>query len=395
MDRLAVLVRLLQWCLQLVAGFGGGYLALLTGATYLKRAGDPNSESVKPRFAVVVPAHNEERTIGKTLHSLEWLSYPPESYGVFVVADNCQDSTAEVARGFRCIVWERVEPEHKAKGYALEWSFERLPEGYDAVVIVDADAVVAPTFLTELARVYQPSYAMQALNLQSFDSSAASAASYVASALQNCLKPWGRENLGCSVGLNGIGMCIPLTLLDELHWAQSSLAEDVEYHSQLVLAGKSVRFVPEARVKATSPGKLRSLQSQRLRWERGRLDLLGRLATPLLSRAVRRRDVKAFEASISIVAPPLNLTVSAAVGCGALGLARRSPAGLAFGALGLFAPAAATFRALNLVGAPPRIYAYLFLFPPFIVWRTYISLRSLLSSKGGDWVRTERPGERT
>jgi cellulose synthase/poly-beta-1,6-N-acetylglucosamine synthase-like glycosyltransferase len=392
--KLVKLARGVQFGFQLLAGIGGIYFLLLTAATFLKSHSACRSTRSRPRFAVIVPAHDEEHTIPDTLTSLERMDYPPECFGVFVVADNCQDATAEVARRHRCTVWERVEPERRAKGYALNWAFERVPEQYDAVVIVDADTNAAPTLLTNFARAYEPLSALQASLLQAASSNVSSVASYVASAVQNCLKPLGRQNLGFSAGLGGTGICIPRDLLEEVPWRRSGLAEDVEYHVDLVLAGRRVRFVPEARVEATAPHTLGGLRSQRLRWERGRIEAIERFTGPLLARALRKREAAAFEVFVSMVAPPLSLTASTSVGCIALGVLRRSATSLVVGTLGLLAIACAAFRALWIVRAPARIYAYSLFFPMFVAWRTYLSVRSLLQGARKSWVRTERSGER-
>jgi 1,2-diacylglycerol 3-beta-glucosyltransferase len=388
------LVRLMRLGLHLLAGIGGFYFALLTAATFLPHRRVFSSAPIKPRFAVIVPAHNEEHTIPNTLKSLEQLDYPAECYKVFVVADNCIDATAQVARGFRCTVWERTVPERRAKGYALSWAFEQIPEEYDAVVVVDADTEVDSKLLDNFARAYDHSMALQAWQVQVAGSSVSSVASYVASALQNYLKPWGRENLGLSAGLGGNGMCIPRTLLEEVPWRRFGLGEDVEYHADLVLAGKRVRFVPEARVEAIAPHTLRGLRSQRWRWERGRVEALRRLAGPLLARFLYKQDAASFEMLMSIAAPPLNLTVSTSAACIMLGAMRRSTVSLVVGILGLIAVVCATFRTLRMVRAPAKVYIYSLLLPPYVAWRTYVSVSSLLPSVSEGWVRTERPGER-
>ncbi len=393
-NKLGVIVRLAGFGLKLLAGSGGGYFALLTGATFLQRRIASGPDPTDLQFAVVVPAHDEERVISGTLKSLEQLDYPAERYEVFVIADNCLDATAEIARRFRCTVWERLDPERRSKGYALNWAFERIPKEYDAIVVVDADSEVDSRLLTEFSRHYDPSAALQGLYLHSSGSSAYSAASYVASALHNALKPWGRENLGCSAGLGGNGMCLPRSLLEEVPWQRFGLAEDFEYHLDLVLAGKRVRFVPEARVEAVAPNTFRSMQSQRLRWERGRVDALRCFARPLLGRTIRERGKTSLEAFMSMVAPPFSLTVSSGLGCMALGLMRRSKRDVVVGTLALAAPVGATLRALWLVRAPARVYVYLPALPLFVAWRTYITLRSLLRGAGQDWVRTERLGGR-
>jgi 1,2-diacylglycerol 3-beta-glucosyltransferase len=389
---LNVIVQVARFALELLAGTGGGYFALLTGATFVGRSKASSSDPTDLRFAVVVPAHNEEQVISRTLKSLEQLDYPAERYEIFVVADNCVDATAEVAQGFRCTVWERVDPYRRSKGYALRWAFEQIPRKYDAIVVVDADSEADPGLLAQFSRNYDPSAALQGLYLQRFDSSTFSVASYVASALHNGLKPWGRENLGCSAGLGGNGMCLPRIVLEEVPWQRFGLAEDFEYHLDLVLAGKRVRFVPEARVEAIAPSSLRGMYSQRLRWERGRVDTLQCFAGPLLGRVLRGGGKTSLEAFISMVAPPFSLTVSSAVGCAALGLVRRSKGDMVVGALGLAASMGATLRALWLIQAPAKVYLYLPALPLFVCWRIYITLRSVLGGAGQDWVRTERSG---
>ena len=388
--------RALQTGLGLLAGIGGAYFALLTGATFLTRRRTSSRNSDGVRFAVVVPAHDEEQVISGTLKSLEHLDYPPDRYSVFVVADNCSDATAEVAKRFRCNVWERVDPDRSSKGHALNWAFERIPEKYDAIVVIDADTEVDPRLLTEFSRAYHPLEALQALDLQvPGPGGAISAASYVASALHNGLKPWGRESLGCSAGLLGTGMCLPTVILEEVPWQRFGLAEDSEYHMDLILAGKRVRFVPKARVEATAPNTFRSIQSQRLRWERGRTDALRRFARPLLERAIRKRDVRSLEALASLVAPPFSLTISAAVGTMVLERMKHSRWSATVGALGLLAPVVATLRGLWLVRAPVSIYLNLFALPLFVAWRTYITFRSILQGVGEGWVRTERSKDRS
>src|SRR5665648_970874 len=83
---------------------------------------------IKPEktFAIVVAAHNEETVIGPLLENLLLLDYPKEYFDVFVVADNCTDKTAIIARNAGAIVHRRFNTEKRGKGYALEWMFHRL-----------------------------------------------------------------------------------------------------------------------------------------------------------------------------------------------------------------------------------------------------------------------------
>ena len=102
------------------------------------------------RFAIVVPAHDEERTIDATLRSLLAIDYPSQMYDVVVIADNCDDGTAQVANRPRVQILERNDPHLRGKGYALRWGFDALVSlsRYDAVVVVDADSTASRNFLS-------------------------------------------------------------------------------------------------------------------------------------------------------------------------------------------------------------------------------------------------------
>jgi cellulose synthase/poly-beta-1,6-N-acetylglucosamine synthase-like glycosyltransferase len=107
----------------------------------------------KKSFAVIIAAHNEEKVIVQLIENLQVLKYPRHLYDIFVVADNCKDRTAELAREAGAIVYERFNLEQRGKGYAMEWIFAklfRLPRKYDAVAVFDADNLVHPNFLLEM-----------------------------------------------------------------------------------------------------------------------------------------------------------------------------------------------------------------------------------------------------
>ena len=101
-------------------------------------------------FAVLVAAHNEEQVVGALIENLKKLEYPKELYDIFVICDNCTDRTAEIARSLWCTCLERNNPNLRGKGYAIEWMLKELwkhPRQYDAIVMFDADNLVATDFL--------------------------------------------------------------------------------------------------------------------------------------------------------------------------------------------------------------------------------------------------------
>src|SRR5258708_253284 len=123
---------------------------VLTAAAVFARKHGPAHGPARRRFAVLVPAHNEQALIGRLLTSLQQLDYPVDLFEVCVVADNCIDATAALARAQGARVYERFEQLQRGKGFALRWLLEQLRDeknDYEAFVVLDADSVVQPNFL--------------------------------------------------------------------------------------------------------------------------------------------------------------------------------------------------------------------------------------------------------
>src|SRR5581483_11646634 len=232
-----------------------GYLLALTGAALLPGRPCPPDGPARRRFALLVPAHDEEASLGRLLTSTAALAYPADRYTVYVVADNCQDRTAEVARAGGARVEERFDQQEIGKGYALRWLLGRIRErgeAYDAYVVVDADTVVAPDLLRRFDAHFEAgSQVLQAYyTVLNVGESPLAALRYAALAAVHYLRPLGRRRLGLSCGLKGNGMAFAATVLEQVGWSWFTLAEDVELHLALVEAGYRVDFVPEATVLA-------------------------------------------------------------------------------------------------------------------------------------------------
>lgn len=139
--------------LQLLIVFFTIYYFTLSFFGLVYRKKDKKVYEEKHTFAMVVCAHNEERVIGALVENLHLLNYSDKLYDIFVVADNCTDKTAEVARKAGAQVHERFNDTEKGKGYAMDWMFNRLfkmERQYDAVCVFDADNLVHPDFLKEM-----------------------------------------------------------------------------------------------------------------------------------------------------------------------------------------------------------------------------------------------------
>lgn len=344
-------------------------------------------------FAVVVPARDEEASIGATLRSLRALDHPPELVHVVVVADNCSDRTAEIAAGLGATTWRRRGGD-EGKGGALAWAVERLRTdgpAAAAMVVVDADCTVAPNLLTAIehrlragARVVQVPY-----RVANPEGSPIAALRWASFALVNGVRPLGKATLGVSAGLFGTGMAFSRELLATQPWTASSLLEDQEQHLALVSAGERVVFAPETWVASAMPTSLGRSTSQALRWDAGRAALIRAWTPRLVASGLRRRDPTRLHAGLEPLVPPQSLLLAANLAGGVIGLRRSSPlrrlalANLA-GQLAFIA------GGLALARAPASVWRALLRAPMFAIWRLALLLRLLAGRGPTRWVRTAR-----
>ncbi len=374
-------------------------LALLSRANPVPPCPDPP----QTKFDIVVPAHDEELGIATTVASLRAIDYPRELCRVLVVADNCNDETAARAAAAGAIVIERTDPAHKGKGYALSYAFERvLADGLaDAVVVIDADTRVTPNLLGAFAarivngaRVAQAEYAVA-----NRAASWRTRLMHIAFTLFHGVRSRGRERLGVSAGLRGNGMMFAASLLREVPHDAYSIVEDVEYGIRLGRAGHRVHYVGEAQVFGDMVAGARASQSQRRRWEGGRLWLVRRYGASLLAEGFRRRSFVVLDLAADLLVPPLTY-VALALFVGVVA----SAAWVVFGegAIWAFAPwgASAAFFAVYLVrgawlsGVGPTAILDLLWAPVYMGWKVALALRGSPPSAEQEWVRTEREAKK-
>ncbi len=347
------------------------------------------------RFAVVIPAHDEEALLPRLLASCGQLDYPNELFDVHVIADNCLDRTAALAREAGVVVHERADDSQRGKGYALGWLFDRIARQdprYDAYVIVDADSIVAENMLTVFsAHLARGDQAVQCYyGVLNKDQGRQAALRHAALVLYNGVRPQGRDALGLSAGLHGNGMCFTGSLIERVGWPAVTLAEDAEFHLRLLDEGIHVRYASQTSVIADMPTSLSQAQSQNVRWERGRLQLARTHGPRLLANGLARRDPARLDALVELILPPLSML--GAVSLLELAIARLYRGRTAF-RLALLQTAGLSFYVfggLFVAREKPRTYLALLTAPPYAVWKLGIYGLSALGMKDTRWLRTTR-----
>ena len=305
-----VLLPIVTFCAECVA------------AVLWRRRLETPTDVGRPRAAVLIPAHNEQPVIEQTLNAI--FASPSHDAGdcVLVVADNCDDRTAELARRAGAEVVVRIDPEHRGKGYALQSGLHALRRhSPDVVVVVDADCLAETRTIDTLARLaWSTQRPIQALNLT--DRSPAAGPIQVVSLLgnrfTNMIRPLGLARLGVPCRLMGTGMAIPWALAENVQLAGGSLVEDMQLGIDLALQGHLPLFCPQARVSSALPPADRAFVSQRRRWEHGHLRTAVAQIPPLLASAFRRRSWPLLGLALDLSIPPLTLLVALWLGAAIL-----------------------------------------------------------------------------
>lgn len=286
------------------------FLVMQLGAALLPaRAAAQLSSAPCPRIAVVVPAHNEEAIIARTVGSI--LPQLPPNGRLLVVADNCTDSTAEIAARAGAEVTLRQDANFLGKGYALDHGVRILRTDPPQVVIfVDADCEVGQGSLAILAKhctsTGHPAQARYSM-LPPMSASSADRIAQLAWVIKTWVRPLGSARLGLPCQLMGSGMALPFAVASRVNLATGHLAEDQKLGAELALIGKPPHFCPQARVVSRPPQQESGKRQQRTRWEHGHLAIIGEFFLPLTGHAISRRNPWLLAFALDLCIPPLSL----------------------------------------------------------------------------------------
>lgn len=390
----AVLVNVALLAVGVPAALACVYLLLLTLLS--RHLPVPPPAARGRRFDIIVPAHNESPVILRTIAALQDVDWPAQHFRIVIVADNCTDDTAAIARAAGVTVLERQDAALRGKGYALEFAFRRsrADRWAEAVVVVDADAVVSRNLLEAIgARLDRGEQAVQVhYGVSNPEASWRTRLLTIAKASFHIVRSRARERLGVSCGIRGNGWCVTHELLAAVPYSAFSLTEDIEYGIALGMAGVRVAYADEAHSNAEMVTGEQASRRQRQRWEHGRFQLIRAKAGPLLAAGFARPSAVCLDLAVDLLVLPLAyvvLNVLALFGLAGIGaLLDLNASGwlwtAAACALALFAYVA---RGWQLSGIGPRGLLDLARAPFFLLWKVILILRP---HDRREWVRTDR-----
>ena len=268
------------------------------------------------RYAAVISARNEEGVIGDLIRDLKAQNYPEKLLDVFVVADNCTDGTAAVAREAGAIVYERFNKVQVGKGYALDWLFKRIfadkgKQTYDGFFVFDADNLVDPNFVREMNKMFDTGeYAALTSyrNSKNFCDNWISAgyALWFLREARFLNRP--RTRLGVNCAVSGTGFLVAGDVIrEENGWPYHLLTEDIEFSIACAVRGRKIGYCGTAVIYDEQPVEFRQSWDQRLRWSKGFYQVDAKYTAPLLHGCTRggKKGMSCYDMLMTVA--PCNL----------------------------------------------------------------------------------------
>jgi cellulose synthase/poly-beta-1,6-N-acetylglucosamine synthase-like glycosyltransferase len=376
----------------LLAGVAGFPLLVLTVETILglrtprhhDKAGQP------PRTTIIIPAHDEAMGIAATIAAIK-----PAGFDILVVADNCSDQTASIARAAGAKTVERNDTTLRGKGHALAFARTSLSDDPpDVVIIMDADCKPLGDALTRLAEhVMRTGHAVQARNeLETrADDTPMTRISNFAFSVKNVVRQRGLMRLAETCVLTGTGMAFPWAQFRDAPLATADSVEDLAIGLALVRAGHLPTYLDSARV-SSPPASGKVAVTQRTRWEHGFIATALRVAPEMIGRGIAKAHWPSFWLGLHLLVPPLALTFGLAMFAllivSSLGPASSFVPAMVLAAIITIA-GLAVLGGWRAVGRSILPFGTLLRVPLYIAWKLPIYLKL---ARGADrrWTRTER-----
>ena len=273
-----------------------------------KKDNTPQQPAVLHRFGVVIAARNERVVLPNLIRSIQEQSYPRELVDIFVVADNCTDDTAQVAREMGAVVYERCNPQQVGKGYALDFAFHRIAQDYgnqyhDAFLVFDADNLLDEHYIEEMNKTFSQGYRV----ITSYRNSKNYATNWItagyslwflreAKYLNNA-----RMMLGTNCAISGTGFLVHNDIIKKNNgWKHHLLTEDIEFSIDSAIAGECIGYAGKAKLYDEQPTTWEQSWNQRLRWAKGFYQVFYNYGGKLVTTMFPDRNFSCFDMLMTI-----------------------------------------------------------------------------------------------
>ena len=302
MDYLYILREALVWVITIF----WLYQILVSLCSLVKIKDKPLKVKKDHRFMAIIPAHNEEAVIANLIESLKNQNYNKELYDIYVIADNCTDNTAKIAKEAGAIVYKRFDETKKTKGYALDWFLKQKIEEnapYDAFFVFDADNIVHPDFIKNMnKKLCQGEDVVQGYrDIKNPTDSWITAGYALFYWTMHRFYHLARYNLGLSPLLNGTGFMVRFDVVKPQGWDTVTLTEDIEFSLKRIIKGKKLGWATDAICYDEQPVGFKQSWSQRSRWTVGHMQCIKEYTKQLAVATKENKTMMNFDGLLYIV----------------------------------------------------------------------------------------------
>ncbi len=264
----------------------------------------------KHKFMAIIPAHNEANVIANLVESLKAQKYPKELLDIYVIADNCTDDTAEIAKELGAIVYTRNDPTKKTKGYALQWFLkQKIDENadYDAFCVFDADNVADENFIKNMnKKLCQGEEIVQGYrDIKNPTDNWISAGYALFYWTMHRFYHLARYNIGLSPLLNGTGFMVKFDVIKPNGWNTQTLTEDIEFSLINMCKGKKLGWATDAIVYDEQPTGFKQSWTQRMRWSVGHIQCFKIYTKQLAKNTIKNKKLVTFDGLLYLMGMPL------------------------------------------------------------------------------------------
>lgn len=359
----------------------------------------PHKKAALHRFAVLICARNEQTVICDLIDSLHAQTYPQDKLKIFVMADNCTDATACVARGAGATVYERFDTAHVGKGYALDALLRNIardePEGFDGYFVFDADNLLRPDYVERMNETFSDGNDIitSYRNSKNYGDNWISAGYGLWFLRESKYLNHARTLLGTSCAVSGTGFLFSRRVLEEQDggWPFHLLIEDIEFSVSHILDGYKIALCPEAELFDEQPVTFRQSWRQRMRWSKGYLQVLRQYGGKLLA-GIFKGSFSCYDMSMNILPAFVLSVLSTVSNLSLLTLQIANGAGTAEATLAILQMLGSMYLTLFVIGAITtatqwkklhttawKKVLYAFTFPVFMFTYLPISIAALFA----------------
>lgn len=282
------------------------YQITISICSLVKLKDKPLLKNKKHKFMAIIPAHNEENVIASLIESLKAQDYPRELVDIYVIADNCTDNTARIARNLGAIVYERFDSERKTKGYAMQWFLDKkIKENadYDAFCVFDADNIVDKKFISVMnKKLCQGEEVVQGYrDIKNPTDNWITAGYAIFYWTMNRFYHLARYNVGLSPLINGTGFMVKFDVIKPDGWNTKTLTEDIEFSLRNIIQGRKLGWAVDAKVYDEQPTGFMQSWRQRSRWTVGHIQCIHEYTKPLALAVKEHKTIMNLDGLLYII----------------------------------------------------------------------------------------------